>query len=98
MNNTNNGAFVPPQNSGNSFAINKTNASLADYSVTAQDLDNWLIYSDSNGQLVGWISKTIMGDYTSVRLRSDALTNNFEFYFKLESYQKAISFVIGSAK
>lgn len=97
MDNTNNnGASVPPKNSGNSFAISKINASLKNHTVTAQDLENWLIYSDSNGQLVGWITKTIMGDYTSVRL-SDS-SNNFEFYFKLKSYQKAINFIIGSAK
>ena len=68
---TNNGAFAPPQNSGNPFAIKKINASLKNHTVTVQDLDNWLIYRDDNGQLVGWITTT--------------KNNHFEFKFLLIS-------------
>ena len=74
-------------------SIKKINASLEHHTVVVQDLDNWLIYRDDNGQLVCWISKTSLNTYELCRL--GAGSNEFMVVRRLKSYQEAIDLIVG---
>ena len=76
-------------------SIKRINASLEDHTVVAQDLDNWLIYRDANGQLVGWITATKLKTFEACLLRTDH-ANNFQTYRGLDSYQTALDFIVGA--
>lgn len=79
--------------SGIPFATSKINASLQNHTVTPQDLNNWLVYCDDNGQLIGWITATKLKTFETCLLRADH-ANNFQTFIGLESYQEAISFIV----
>ena len=74
-------------------SIKRINASLENHTVVAQDLDNWLIYRDDNGQLSGWISQTKANDYQVCILEPD---NSLRTYSNLDTYQRALNVVLGA--
>ena len=93
-NSTQNGASVPVKDDNSPLSsIKSINPSLPDHRVEAQDLDNWLIYHDDNGQLIGWITATKLKTFEACLLRTDH-ANNFQIHRGLDSYQKALDFVL----
>ena len=79
-------------------SIKRINASLEDHTVVAQDLDNWLIYRDANGQLIGWIVATKLKTFEACKL-NNADGNRFAVmrgYDACASYQNAVNFVLGA--
>ncbi len=78
--------------SGNTSAIIKLNASLVNHSVTAQDLNNWLVYRDDNGELIGWIALTDFDDYQACILTTRL--NRLNVFSGLSSYETALNFVV----
>ena len=78
-------------------SIKKINASLEHHTVVVQDLDNWLIYQDSKGQLVGWISSPTLKAFEACKL-NNAEGNRFSVmrgYDAYVSYQEALGFILG---
>ena len=78
--------------SGNTSAIIKLNASLVNHSVTAQDSNNWLVYRDDNGELIGWIVLTDFDDYQACILTTRL--NRLNVFSGLSSYETALNFVV----
>ena len=76
-------------------SIKRINASLENHTAVAQDLDNWLIYRDDNGQLIGWLTSTKLKTFEACLLRTYH-ANNFQTYRGLGSYQKALDFIVGA--
>ena len=76
-------------------SIRKINASLEHHTVVVQDLDNWLIYQDNNGQLIGWISSTTLKTFDVCFLGSG--TNRLLIMRAFRSYQEALDLLIGGA-
>jgi hypothetical protein len=63
-------------------------------------LNNWLVYRDDNGQLIGWITCTENNKFEVCRL-NNSNGNRFAVlrgYSAYSSYQDAVDFVIGRAK
>ena len=73
--------------------IKLLNNALQYHTATAQDLDNWLIYRDGNGQLISWITATKLNTFEACLLRTDH-ANNFQTFRGLDAYQDAIDLVI----